>query len=135
MNLQGKPVTLHDMCLRDGMHPMRHQITVAQMIDIATGLDEAGVPLIEVTPGDGLGGASLNYGFPAASDEEYLRAVVGAVQQAKISALPSPVVSMLSMKRGAVPSPSRRGPDASPHLVHRPLSPSNRVRWILPAEE
>ena len=40
MNLQGKPVTLHDMCLRDGMHPMRHQISIEQMVDIATGLGE-----------------------------------------------------------------------------------------------
>lgn len=87
MNLQGKPVTLHDMCLRDGMHPMRHQISIEQMVSIATGLDAAGVPLIEVTHGDGLGGASVNYGFPAASDEEYLRAVTGAVKQAKVSAL------------------------------------------------
>ena len=80
-------VTLHDMCLRDGMHPKRHQISLQQMITIAKGLDDAGVPLIEVTHGDGLGGASVNYGFPAHSDEEYLNAVVGAVDQAKISAL------------------------------------------------
>jgi 4-hydroxy-2-oxovalerate/4-hydroxy-2-oxohexanoate aldolase len=50
-------------------------------------LDEAGMPLIEVTHGDGLGGASVNYGFPAHSDEEYLKAVVGVVKNAKISAL------------------------------------------------
>jgi len=87
MNIQGKHVTLHDMCLRDGMHPKQHQISIDQMVDIATALDQAGVPLIEVTHGDGLGGASVNYGFPAHSDEEYLRAVTKEMKQAKISAL------------------------------------------------
>lgn len=87
MDLQGKKVTLHDMCLRDGMHPKRHQISIDQMIDIATALDEAGVPLIEITHGDGLGGASVNYGFPAASDEEYLDAVIPKLKKAKVSAL------------------------------------------------
>lgn len=101
MNLQGKAVTLHDMCLRDGMHPMRHQISVEQMVDIATGLDKAGVPLIEVTHGDGLGGASVNYGFPAASDEQYLRAVVGAVKQAKVSALLLPGIGTMDHLRMA----------------------------------
>jgi 4-hydroxy-2-oxovalerate/4-hydroxy-2-oxohexanoate aldolase len=54
---------------------------------VATGLDAAGVPLIEVTHGDGLGGASVNYGFPAHSDEEYLATVIPLMKQAKVSAL------------------------------------------------
>ena len=87
MNLHGKKVLLHDMCLRDGMHPKRHQISIEQMVRIAGALDAARVPLIEVTHGDGLGGASVNYGFPAHSDEEYLRAVVPAVKHARVSAL------------------------------------------------
>ena len=87
MNFKGKKITLHDMCLRDGMHPKRHQISVDQMIDIACALDDAGVPLIEVTHGDGLGGASVNYGFPAATDEAYLDAVIPKLKQAKVSAL------------------------------------------------
>src|SRR5437667_8834360 len=87
MSLKGKKVTLHDMSLRDGMHPKRHQITLAQMVAVATGLDEAGVPLIEVTHGDGLGGESINYGFPAHGDDEYLRTVVPKIKRAKVSAL------------------------------------------------
>lgn len=87
MDLKGKKVTLHDMSLRDGMHAKRHQISLDEMVNIATGLDEAGMPLIEVTHGDGLGGASLNYGFPAHSDEEYLGAVIPKMKQAKVSAL------------------------------------------------
>ncbi|MFP5307364.1 MAG: 4-hydroxy-2-oxovalerate aldolase [Gammaproteobacteria bacterium] len=87
MNLKGIQIKVHDMSLRDGMHPKRHQITIEQMKSIAQGLDEAGVPLIEVTHGDGLGGASVNYGFPAASDEEYLRAVIPLLKKAKVSAL------------------------------------------------
>ena len=87
MNIADKNVTIHDMSLRDGMHSMRHQISIEQMKSVAAGLDAAGVPLIEVTHGDGLGGNSVNYGFAAASDEEYLRAVVSVVKSAKISAL------------------------------------------------
>lgn len=82
-----REITVHDMTLRDGMHPKRHQISRAQMQAIASGLDAAGVPLIEVTHGDGLGGASVNYGFAAHSDEEYLATVIPLMRQAKISAL------------------------------------------------
>lgn len=87
MNLKGKRITLHDMSLRDGMHPKRHQITLDQMVAVAQGLDNAGVPLIEITHGDGLGGASVNYGFAAHSDEDYLRTVIPKLKQAKVSAL------------------------------------------------
>ena len=100
-NLSGIQIKVHDMSLRDGMHPKRHQITVEQMKSIATGLDEAGVPLIEVTHGDGLGGASVNYGFAAASDEDYLRAVIPLMKQAKVSALLLPGIGTVDHLRMA----------------------------------
>ena len=99
MNLRGRKVILHDNCLRDGMHPKRHQITLEQMIAVATGLDAAGVPLLEVTHGDGLGGASVNYGFAPHSDEDYLRAVIPKLRRAKVSALLLPGIGTVDHLR------------------------------------
>ena len=128
MNLQGKKITVHDMCLRDGMHPKRHQITLEQMVAVASGLDEAGVPLIEVTHGDGLGGASVNYGFPAHTDEEYLRAVMPLMKRAKVSAL------LLPGHRHRRPPADgarlrRRHASAWPRTAPRPTCPSSTSRW------
>ena len=98
-----KKITLHDMTLRDGMHPKRHLMSLEQMKSVAQGLDAAGIPLIEVTHGDGLGGASVNYGFPAHSDEEYLSTVIPLMKQAKVSALLLPgigTVDHLKMAHG-----------------------------------
>lgn len=86
-NLKGRKVLLHDMCLRDGMHAKREQISVDQMVKVATALDAAGVPLIQVSHGAGLGGNSLQHGFALASNEEYLRAVCPRMTQAKVSVL------------------------------------------------
>ena len=86
-NLKGRKVILHDMCLRDGMHAKREQISVEQMVKVATALDEAGVPYIQVTHGAGMGGNSLQHGFAPHSNEEYISAVAAAVKQTKISVL------------------------------------------------
>lgn len=102
MELRNTPVTVHDMSLRDGMHPKRHQISLEAMIAVSTALDAAGVPLIEVSHGDGLGGASINYGFPAHSDEAYLKAVVPRMKRARISALLLPGIGTHDHLRMAV---------------------------------
>lgn len=100
-HLHGRRVTLHEMSLRDGMHPKRHQITLEQMKAIAQALDAAGMPLIEVSHGDGLGGGSVNYGFPRHDDEEYLRAVVPLVRRARISALLLPGIGTVDQLKMA----------------------------------
>ncbi|HXE36987.1 MAG TPA: 4-hydroxy-2-oxovalerate aldolase [Azonexus sp.] len=86
-NLKGRKVVIHDMSLRDGMHAKREQMSIEQMVSIATALDAAGVPLIQVTHGAGLGGNSLQHGFAPHSNEEYIGAVAAKMKQAKVSIL------------------------------------------------
>jgi len=92
---------LTDVTLRDGMHAIRHQYTVEQMRAIARKLDEARVPIVEVTHGDGLAGASVNYGFPAHSDIEYLRAVREELKSARLAALLLPGIGTVEEMREA----------------------------------
>lgn len=86
-NLQGRKVIVHDMCLRDGMHAKREQMSCAEMVRVAMALDEAGVPLIQVSHGAGLGGNSLQHGFAPHSNEDYWDAVIPRLKQAKASVL------------------------------------------------
>lgn len=101
MDLQGRNIQLHDMCLRDGMHAKRHQISIDEMVRLSTALDDSGVERIEIAHGDGLGGASVNYGFAAHTDEEYLQAVVPKMKQAKVSVLLLPGIGTVDHLRMA----------------------------------
>jgi 4-hydroxy 2-oxovalerate aldolase len=78
---------LTDSTLRDGSHAVRHQYTRQQVTDIVSGLDRAGVAVLEVAHGDGLGGSSFNYGFSGTDDLKLISAAVGAAKTAKIACL------------------------------------------------
>lgn len=86
-DLSGKKVYVHDMCLRDGMHAKKEQISIEQMVTVAKALDDAGVPYLQATHGAGLGGNSLQHGFAPHSNEDYIEAVASAVKQAVVSVL------------------------------------------------
>ena len=85
-----------DTTMRDGANSFSHQFTTDQVSAIAAGLDQAGVKLIEVTHGDGLGGSSLQLGRAAHSDPEYIIAAVKAVKDARIAVLYVPGIATLN---------------------------------------
>jgi len=73
-------VRVTDSSLRDGSHAIRHQFTVENVRSIVAALDEACVPVIEVTHGDGLGGSSFNYGFSAVPDQDLISTAVATLE-------------------------------------------------------
>jgi 4-hydroxy 2-oxovalerate aldolase len=83
-------VRMTDTCLRDGSHAKGHQFTEQQVRDVVTALDAVGMPVIEVTHGDGLGGSSFNYGFSLTDERTLMKAAVESATNAKIAALMVP---------------------------------------------
>jgi 4-hydroxy-2-oxovalerate aldolase len=79
--------TIVDSSLRDGMHSVRHQFTAEQVAAVAGGLDRAGIDVIEVTHGDGLGGSSIQYGVGACRDVDLVLAAAEVVDRARIAVL------------------------------------------------
>jgi 4-hydroxy 2-oxovalerate aldolase len=90
-----------DSSLRDGSHPMRHQFTREQVHAIAHALDDAGVPVIEVTHGDGLAGSSIQYGFSRSSEMDLISEARSVCQQARIAVLLLPGIGTTNDLREA----------------------------------
>jgi len=87
-------VRVTDTSLRDGSHAKRHQFTVDDVRNIVGALDDAGVPVIEVTHGDGLGGSSFIYGFSHTPEQELIKTAVATAKNAKIAFLMLPGVGV-----------------------------------------
>lgn len=67
-----KKILISDPTLRDGNHAVAHQLNLEQIAIYAKAADAAGVPIVEVGHGNGLGASSLQVGESLESDIEML---------------------------------------------------------------
>ncbi|KUJ67111.1 4-hydroxy-2-oxovalerate aldolase [Streptomyces albus subsp. albus] len=77
-------VTIHDPTLRDGQHAVRHQLGAAALRGYAEAADAAGIPVVEVGHGNGLGASSLQVGRAAVSDDLMLSTVREALRTSRM---------------------------------------------------
>jgi 4-hydroxy 2-oxovalerate aldolase len=85
-------IRITDSCLRDGSHAKRHQFVPDEVRRIVAALDTAGVPVIEVSHGDGLGGSSFTYGISRTDERELIATATTTATSAKIAVLLLPGV-------------------------------------------
>ncbi|MER6581921.1 4-hydroxy-2-oxovalerate aldolase [Nonomuraea sp. NPDC001023] len=80
----GRPILIHDPTLRDGHHAVRHDLGREQLRAYAEAADAAGVPVVEVGHGNGLGASSLQVGQARLSDDEMLSTVREALSSSRL---------------------------------------------------
>lgn len=90
-----REVRLVDVTLRDGSHAVSHSFTKEQAVQIAQGLDQSGVDIIEISHGDGLGGSSINYGLSAVPEMELIDAAAKVIKHARLGALLLPGIGTI----------------------------------------
>jgi 4-hydroxy 2-oxovalerate aldolase len=89
-------VRLLDCTLRDGSYAINFQFTARDTARLVAALDSAGIELIEVGHGVGLGASQKGHGDAAETDEAYLAAAASAVRRAQFGMFCIPGVAQLA---------------------------------------
>jgi 4-hydroxy 2-oxovalerate aldolase len=90
VNTHPCPVIIHDSTLRDGQHAVRHQLDVEQLRRYARAASQAGVPVVEVGHGNGLGASCLQIGLARLTDEVMLDTVRDALGDSRMAVFMAP---------------------------------------------
>jgi 4-hydroxy 2-oxovalerate aldolase len=81
----GKHILISDPTLRDGNHAVRHKISKENFAAYCAAAERAGVPIVEVGHGNGLGASSMLIGECALTDETILRTARENLSKSKMS--------------------------------------------------
>jgi len=79
-----KKILINDPTLRDGNHAVKHQLTAQQIAAYAAAADAAGVPIVEVGHGNGLGASSLQVGLSLTDDATMLKTARKNLKRSKL---------------------------------------------------
>lgn len=77
-------IIFFDSTLRDGSHAVRHQLTAENITDYCRGIDGAGIEVVIVGHGNGLGASSLQVGLSALTDREMLSLARKSLKKTKL---------------------------------------------------
>ncbi|WP_342146788.1 4-hydroxy-2-oxovalerate aldolase [Rickettsiella endosymbiont of Aleochara curtula] len=67
-----RSILISDPTLRDGNHALKHQLNRDQITNYCIAAESAGIPIVEVGHGNGLGASSLQLGMAKLTDKEML---------------------------------------------------------------
>ncbi|SDI27537.1 4-hydroxy 2-oxovalerate aldolase [Alteribacillus persepolensis] len=99
--MNNREIVVTEVALRDGSHAVNHSFTIEQVSRVVKALDDANVPFIEVSHGDGLGGSSIQYGFSNTNEMELIEAAVDAAENSAISVLLLPGIGTVEQLKEA----------------------------------
>ena len=79
-----KQILISDPTLRDGNHACAHQLSAEQIAIYSEAADKAGVPIVEVGHGNGLGASSLQVGLSKEDDKTILETARKHLNKSKL---------------------------------------------------
>ncbi len=79
-----KNILISDPTLRDGNHAVAHKITKEQIKNYCIDADNAGVPIIEVGHGNGIGASSIQVGLSLVDDKTMLEIARNNIHNGKL---------------------------------------------------
>ena len=117
-----KQILISDPTLRDGNHAVRHQLSRESFIAYCKAAEAAGVPIVEVGHGNGLGASSLLVGECLLSDCYFFNGLNWCCLWESNSRHPT-------YKAGALPTELRQQ-NLRPRLIPSPRSPIASVTRV-----
>jgi 4-hydroxy 2-oxovalerate aldolase len=84
--VEQKKVVVLDATLRDSGYAIHFQFSARDTRNLCQGLEKAGVSMIEVGHGLGLGASSVKHGVALETDEDYLHAAAASLTKARFGA-------------------------------------------------
>ena len=79
-----KNILVTDVTLRDGNHAISHQMSKQQITNYCNAADSAGISIVEVGHGNGLGASSLQVGESAITDKVMLTTARKHLKKSKL---------------------------------------------------